>query len=259
MEPPRIHSKKHRRAHHQSQQRLANGHESDESDHQVQQQQQHHHHRKKKSTANNNDGDEAHNHDVTQENNENAVPSTSNQVTTDAIVVATTTEQSPTPLVVGTDPAATTMRHNDSFVSGTAAASNEVDSNIVGTDDKLQKGILGYMDRQLKVQNVTDPPRSPAQRSTRSRSSNEKSPRRKRSKSESRRRRERKILAAGELEVRQANETLMRYLKQCSDFNNDASLSGDLEIDENYEDRRVHRKTKAQRQKKAHTHPKPSE
>ncbi|XP_053690163.1 uncharacterized protein LOC128738796 [Sabethes cyaneus] len=118
-----------------------------------------------------------------------------------------------------------------------------------GTDDKLQKGILGYMDRQLKVQSLSDPQKSPAQRSIRSRSSLEKSPRRKRSKSESRRRRERKIIAAGEMEVRQANETLMRYLKQCSDFN-DASLSGDLEIPENLEDRRVHRKTKSQRERK---------
>uniref|UniRef100_A0A182N2Y6 Uncharacterized protein n=1 Tax=Anopheles dirus TaxID=7168 RepID=A0A182N2Y6_9DIPT len=119
------------------------------------------------------------------------------------------------------------------------------------TDDKLQKGILGYMDRQLRVQSLSDPQKSPAQRSTRSRSSLEKSPRRKRSKSESRRRRERKILAAGEMEVRQANETLMRYLKQCSDFN-DASLSGDLEIPEHLEDRRVHRKTKSQRERKLH-------
>lgn len=121
----------------------------------------------------------------------------------------------------------------------------------VGTEDKLlQKGILGYMDRQLKVQSLSDPQKSPAQRSTRStRSSLDKSPRRKRSKSESRRRRERKIIAAGEMEVRQANETLMRYLKQCSDFN-DASLSGDLEIPENLEDRRVHRKTKSQRERK---------
>uniref|UniRef100_A0A8D8BRI1 Transmembrane protein 237A n=1 Tax=Culex pipiens TaxID=7175 RepID=A0A8D8BRI1_CULPI len=119
------------------------------------------------------------------------------------------------------------------------------------TEDKLlQKGILGYMDRQLKVQSLSDPQKSPAQRSTRStRSSLDKSPRRKRSKSESRRRRERKIIAAGEMEVRQANETLMRYLKQCSDFN-DASLSGDLEIPENLEDRRVHRKTKSQRERK---------
>lgn len=120
----------------------------------------------------------------------------------------------------------------------------------VKSEDKLQKGILGYMDRQLKVHSYSDPPRSPAQRSTRSRASSDKSPKHKRSKSESRRRRERKILAAGEMEVRQANETLMRYLKQCSDFN-DASLSGDLEISENLEDRRVHRKTKSQREKKS--------
>lgn len=139
-----------------------------------------------------------------------------------------------------TDTTATTEAENVDVVPGTK-------------DDKLQKGILGYIDKQLKVQTLCEPPRSPAQRSTRSRSSNEKSPRRKRSKSESRRRRERKIIAAGEMEVRQANETLMRYLKQCSDFN-EASLSGDLEIDENLEDRRVHRKTKAERQKKAHLH-----
>lgn len=74
----------------------------------------------------------------------------------------------------------------------------------VRTDDKLQKGILGYMDRQLKVQSTPEPPRSPAQRSnrsTRSRASSDKSPKHKRSKSESRRRRERKIQAAGEIEV----------------------------------------------------------
>jgi len=88
-----------------------------------------------------------------------------------------------------------------------------------------------------------------AQRSLRSRSSFDKSPRRKRSKSESRRRRERKLIAAGEMEVRQANETLMRYLKQCSDMH-DASLSGELEIDQSLEERRVHRKTKSQRDKR---------
>ncbi|XP_063709724.1 uncharacterized protein LOC134838179 [Culicoides brevitarsis] len=135
----------------------------------------------------------------------------------------------------------------------TDTTTTEAENEAPQQDDKLQKGILGYIDKQLKVQTLSEPPRSPAQRSTRSRSSNEKSPRRKRSKSESRRRRERKIIAAGEMEVRQANETLMRYLKQCSDFN-EASLSGDLEIDENLEDRRVHRKTKAERQKKAHLH-----
>ncbi|XP_055376876.1 myb-like protein D isoform X2 [Condylostylus longicornis] len=96
-----------------------------------------------------------------------------------------------------------------------------------------------------------DPQASPAQRSTRSRSSLEKSPRRKRSKSESRRRRERKLIAAGEMEVRQANETLMRYLKQVSEMN-DASLSGELEIDHNFDERRVHRKTKSQRDKRGH-------
>lgn len=119
----------------------------------------------------------------------------------------------------------------------------------VKTDEKIQKGILGYMDRELKVKSYSDPPRSPAQRSIRSRGS-DKSPKHKRSKSESRRRRERKILAAGEMEARQANETLMRYLKQCSDLN-DASLSGDLEISENLEDRKVSRKTKSQREKKS--------
>lgn len=124
--------------------------------------------------------------------------------------------------------------------------------NEIKSEDKIQKGILGYMDRQLKVGQATpEPPRSPAQRSTRS---NDKSPKHKRSrdKSESRRRRERKLQAAGEMEVRQANETLMRYLKQCSDLNEaSASLSGDLEISENLDDRRVQRKTKSQREKKS--------
>lgn len=121
----------------------------------------------------------------------------------------------------------------------------------------IQKGILGYMDREIKAlkkpQSLSDPTASPAQRSTRSRSSIEKSPRQKRSKSESRRRRERKLIAAGEMEVRQANETLMRYLKQCSEIN-DASLSGELEIDKNIDDRRVHRKTKSQRERRGHHH-----
>lgn len=120
-------------------------------------------------------------------------------------------------------------------------------------DEKIQKGILGYMDRQLKVQQPNvDPPRSPAQRSNRSRASSDKSPKHKRSKSESRRRRERKLQAVGEMEVRQANETLMRYLKQCSDLNDaSGSLSGDLEISENLDDRRVNRKTKSQRERKS--------
>ncbi|XP_055321008.1 uncharacterized protein LOC129577630 [Sitodiplosis mosellana] len=99
----------------------------------------------------------------------------------------------------------------------------------------------------LKFPSLSDPTASPAQRSIRSRSSNEKSPRQKRSKSESRRRRERKLIAAGELEVRQANETLMRYLKQCSEVN-DGSLSGELEIDKNLDDR-YHRKTRSQRER----------
>lgn len=137
------------------------------------------------------------------------------------------------------------------LVTADSTSLETVPGGVNTTEDKLlQKGILGYMDRQLKVQSLSDPQKSPAQRSTRSTRSNlDKSPRRKRSKSESRRRRERKIIAAGEMEVRQANETLMRYLKQCSDFN-DASLSGDLEIPENLEDRRVHRKTKSQRERK---------
>ncbi|XP_017491078.1 PREDICTED: protein bunched, class 2/F/G isoform-like [Rhagoletis zephyria] len=149
-------------------------------------------------------------------------------------------------------------------------------------DASFHRGILGFMDRELKhssptpsalsvgsgsaasgggggggsgtvrkLQSLSDPQASPAQRSVRSRSSLEKSPRRKRSKSESRRRRERKLIAAGEMEVRQANETLMRYLKQCSEMN-DASLSGELEIDQNFDERRVHRKTKSQRDKRGH-------
>lgn len=143
-------------------------------------------------------------------------------------------------------------------------------------DSSFHRGILGYIDRELKQssptpsalsmgagssgggvgagasrkqQSLSDPQASPAQRSLRSRNSFDKSPRRKRSKSESRRRRERKLIAAGEMEVRQANETLMRYLKQCSDMH-DASLSGELEIDQSLEERRVHRKTKSQRDKR---------
>lgn len=125
--------------------------------------------------------------------------------------------------------------------------------NETKKDEKIHKGIIGYMDRQLKVQpGIVEPPRSPAQRSNRSRASSERSPKHKRSKSESRRRRERKMQAAGEMEVRQANETLMRYLKQCSDLNDaSGSLSGDLEISENLDDRKVHRKTKSQREKKS--------
>lgn len=118
--------------------------------------------------------------------------------------------------------------------------------------DKIHSGIIGYVDRDIHKGHrkpLSDPTASPAQRSTRSRSSLEKSPRSKRSKSESRRRRERKMIAAGELEVRQANETLMRYLRQCTEIN-DASLSGELEIDKNIEDRRVHRKTRSQRERR---------
>lgn len=82
------------------------------------------------------------------------------------------------------------------------------------------------------------------------RSSFEKLPRRKAPKSESRRRRERKMIANGEMEVQQANETLMRYLRQCTEIN-DASLSGELEIDNSYDDRKVYRKTRSQREKRA--------
>lgn len=128
-------------------------------------------------------------------------------------------------------------------------------AEATGSDDKIKKGILGYMDRQMKphmkTQSLSDPQVSPGQqRSSRSRSSNDKSPRRKRSKSESRRRRERKLIAAGEMEVRQANENLMKYLKQCTN-GNDISLSGELEIDKSLEDRKVYRKTKAQRDRKS--------
>lgn len=102
--------------------------------------------------------------------------------------------------------------------------------------------------QKLPNKSLSDPTASPAQRSIRSsRSSNEKSPRQKRSKSESRRRRERKLIAAGEMEVRQANETLMRYLKQCSEIT-DASLSGELEIDKNLDDH-YRKKTRSQRER----------
>ncbi|XP_055691135.1 transmembrane protein 237 [Lutzomyia longipalpis] len=127
-----------------------------------------------------------------------------------------------------------------------------VEESTNRTSDHIQKGILGYIDRQIvsqqrKHQSLSDPQGSPAQRSIRSRSSMERSPRMKRSKSESRRRKERKLIAAGEMEVRQANETLMKYLKQCSDTN-DASLSGDLEIDKNADmQRHTIRKSKSQR------------
>lgn len=132
-----------------------------------------------------------------------------------------------------------------------------VEDETKGTE-KIQKGIVDYMDKTLKTLpsnsgTTLEPPRSPAQRSNRSRASSDKSPKHKRSKSESRRRRERKMQAVvGEMEVRQANETLMRYLKQCSDLNEaSGSLSGDLEISENLDDRKVHRKTKSQRERKS--------
>lgn len=102
-------------------------------------------------------------------------------------------------------------------------------------------------------QSFSDPTASPGMRLSKSRLSGtanlEKSPHRKRSKSESRRRRDRKMIAAGELEVRQANESLMRYLRQCTEIN-DASLSGELEIDKSYDDRKVHRKTRSQRERR---------
>lgn len=111
------------------------------------------------------------------------------------------------------------------------------------------KSVLSHLEQResRRPQTQSDPTASPGQRSL-TRSILEKSPRHKRSKSESRRKRERKLIAAGEMEVRQANETLMRYLKQCSELN-DASLSGDLEIDKTLDERRVHRKTKSQREK----------
>lgn len=130
----------------------------------------------------------------------------------------------------------------------------DVDAATQVASQEEKKGISGYVEREIKTlkkpQSFSDPTASPGQRSTRSRTSIEKSPRQKRSKSESRRRRERKLIAAGELEVRQANETLMRYLKQCSEIN-DASLSGELEIDKSIDDRRVNRKTKSQRQRRS--------
>lgn len=150
----------------------------------------------------------------------------------------------------------TTTPHgtDDIKITNTGAVSSTEPNGIeMGEEKPIQKGILGYMHREIKTlkkpQSLSDPTASPAQRSIRSRSSIEKSPRQKRSKSESRRRRERKLIAAGEMEVRQANETLMRYLKQCSEIN-DASLSGELEIDKTIDDRRVHRKTKSQRERR---------
>jgi hypothetical protein len=143
--------------------------------------------------------------------------------------------------------------------SGGVHPSITIEDETTKSDEKIHKGIMGYMDRTLKVPSASqpvgaalEPPRSPAQRSNRSRASSDKSPKKVRSKSESRRRRERKLQAVGEMEVRQANETLMRYLKQCSDLNDaSGSLSGDLEISENLDDRKVHRKTKSQRERKS--------
>lgn len=145
------------------------------------------------------------------------------------------------------------LRNVDANVGNIQDVTNEANILADSTSaDKIHTGIIGYVDRDIHKGHrkpLSDPTASPAQRSTRSRSSLEKSPRSKRSKSESRRRRERKMIAAGELEVRQANETLMRYLRQCTEIN-DASLSGELEIDKNIEDRRVHRKTRSQRERR---------
>lgn len=153
--------------------------------------------------------------------------------------------------------ASASKRPTDDDAIASVDAGSMVDSIVTVDERQMHKGIIGYMDREIKAQRkpphtLSDPTASPAQRSIRSRSSVEKSPRQKRSKSESRRRRERKLIAAGELEVKQANETLMRYLKQCSQTN-DASLSGELEIDKSIDDRRVHRKTKSQRERRSVT------
>ena len=187
-------------------------------------------------------------------------PSSSRNSSGDAMSLRETLQQLP--------PTITTHRHRRTL--SPHSPSRRI--HETAADASFARGILGFMDRELKQssptpsalsagsggggvtrkhQSLSDPTASPAQRSIRSRSSLEKSPRRKRSKSESRRRRERKLIAAGEMEVRQANETLMRYLKQCSEMN-DASLSGELEIDQSLEERRVHRKTKSQRDKRGH-------
>lgn len=171
--------------------------------------------------------------------------------------VEQSTKMDGVPLTVVTEVRPTELQIQQSggvAAGGAAAEIASENGTIEATGEKLHTGIMTYVDREMKVhkkqQSLSDPTASPAQRSTRSRSSLEKSPRRKRSKSESRRRRERKMIAAGELEVRQANETLLRYLKQCTEIN-DASLSGELEIDKSIEDRRVHRKTKSQRERRA--------
>lgn len=124
--------------------------------------------------------------------------------------------------------------------------------------DEMAGASLPKVHRKPPPPSFSDPTASPGQRTlskTRLAAAVnlEKSPHRKRSKSESRRRRDRKMIAAGELEVRQANETLMRYLRQCTEIN-DASLSGELEIDKSYDDRKVHRKTKSQRERRGLMH-----
>lgn len=140
--------------------------------------------------------------------------------------------------------------YNDSVGICETYSSRENVANITQIENKEENGHKLSTEmaksprsaQKMTNKSLSDPSASPAMRSIRSRSSVEKSPRQKRSKSESRRRRERKLIAAGEMEVRQANETLMRYLKQCSEVN-DASLSGELEIDENLDDR-YHRSQK---------------
>lgn len=155
-----------------------------------------------------------------------------------------------------TQSATSVLRHDDDAAVNIGSGENVVQTtqNVVVVaattiDEKnaiTPKPMPGFLERpQKKQQTLSDPTASPAQRSIRSRGSNEKSPRQKRG-TDSRRKRERKLIAAGELEVRQANETLMRYLKQCSEIN-DASLSGELEIDKSIDDRCFHRKTKSQR------------
>lgn len=121
--------------------------------------------------------------------------------------------------------------------------------------DEVASSTLPKIHRK-PLQSFSDPTASPGMRLSKIRVAGtniEKSPHRKRSKSESRRRRDRKIIAAGELEVRQANESLMRYLRQCTEIN-DASLSGELEIDKSYDDRKVHRKTRSQRERRGFMH-----
>lgn len=149
------------------------------------------------------------------------------------------------------------LSENHENLNAQAAQTTEIVNENLATHKKLSANTNNGAKYSPKVhsngtnptkasnKSLSDPTASPARRSIRSRNSNEKSPRQKRSKSESRRRRERKLIAAGEMEVRQANETLMRYLRQCSEMT-DASLSGELEIDKSIDDR-YHRKMKSHR------------